>query len=125
MYQLPSPSLPYNPYRKQLFVMATATWLVLVGLLIVVLPTFVENVIWYGSYLPFFLLLFLSLLWSIWGLTGRWKKSILWSFIVTTVVWLRVNQLDSPINFLLILGFGGVWEYYWHLVHIQQLEQQL
>ena len=107
--------LPYNPYRKQLALMALSTWVVLFGCLMIVPPSFVKDVVWQSSYLPFFVLIILSLFWSIWSITGRWKRSGLWSIIATVGLWLKINQLDSPWNILLLLGFGGVWEYYWNL----------
>ena len=108
--------LPYNPYRRQLTVMACATWMVFLGILLMIVPpAFVKDVAWRSSYLPFFILAFLGLFLSIWAVTGRWKRSSLWAGIVTVGLWLRVNQLDAPWNILLLVSFGCVWEYYWHL----------
>jgi len=108
-------ALPHNPYRKQLLVMATGTWVFFGLFLLYIRPQFVQNVGRENSYLPFFVIIFVGMLWSWWGITGRWKRSLLWSGIVALSVWLRVNSLLSIINVVLLLGFGGAWEYYWHL----------
>jgi len=107
--------LPYNPYRKQLVLVALITWLVLCGTMMIVSPDFVRDVWWRNSYTPFFILLLLALFWSLWAITGRWKRSGLWTIILTTGIWLRTTQLDSIWNMMLLISFGVVWEYYWNL----------
>ena len=107
--------LPFNLYRKQLSVMALSTGFVFFGCLLLVTPAFVKDVGWPNSYLPFFELLLLSIFFAIWAVTGRWKRSGLWSVIMSAGIWLRVYQLDSIWNILLLISFGIVWEYYWHL----------
>ncbi len=108
-------ALPYNPYRKQLLTMAGGTWFVFGLILLLVRPMFVQNVGWRDSYLPFFVIWFLGAFWLGWGLTGRWKRSLLWSSIGLIAFWLRIHSLFTLINLGLLLAFGGVWEYYWHL----------
>lgn len=107
--------LPHNPYRKQMLVMATATWITLALMLLFIQPTFLKDVGWKNSYLPFFVTLELALFWSIWGISGRWKRSGTWSGAGVLYVYLRVSQLDSWMNILLLFGFCFVWEYYWYL----------
>lgn len=107
--------LPHNIYRKQALVAAIATWLAFIWLVLMVDPTFTANVGWKLSYLPFFILVSLAVCLTLWGLSGRWKRSGLWTLIITVGLWLRLNQLDSIINTVLLLAFGLVWEYYWKL----------
>ena len=106
--------LPHYPYRKQVLVMATATWIVFIWFVTMVDPLFVAHVGWKSSYLPLLILSFLAFGLTFWGITGRWKRSLLWTTIVTVAVWLRMNQLDSIVNLVLLIAFGAVWEYYWH-----------
>jgi len=106
--------MPHFKYRRQIGLMAYVTWLMMASILMFVPPAFIQNVVWPESYLPFFIVLLLGCFWSFWAATGRWKRSMLWSLIFTAGVGLRVNQLDSWFNLLLLFGFGVIWEYYWH-----------
>jgi hypothetical protein len=106
---------PYNPYRKQMLVMAGGTWIVLLLQLLFIPPFFLKDVGWRDAYLPFYIMLALALFWSIWGISGRWKRSGTWSGAGVLLIYLRINQLDSWVNTLLLLGFCLVWEYYWYL----------
>lgn len=115
VYTISMGVFPYHPYRKQMLVMAGATWLVLVLLLLFIQPIFIKDVGWSGSYFPFFVLVELALFWSIGGISGHWKRSLMWSGAGTLLVYLRVNQLDSWINSVLLFGFCFIWEYYWYL----------
>lgn len=107
--------LPFNPYRKQLALTTLVTWMVLWGLVMIVPPAFVKDVGWRSSYLPFFGLVLSGLYLGMWTVTGRWKRSGLRSLVVTVGLCLRVYQLDSAINLILLISFGGIWEYYWHI----------
>jgi hypothetical protein len=107
--------LPHHPYRLQAVVMALITWLVLAWVILMVDPTFIQDVGWKFSYAPFLLMIFAAVGLTFWSFTGRWKQAGLWTAIITTSVWLRINQLDSVINTVLLIAFGFVWEYYWRL----------
>lgn len=107
--------LPHHPYRKQALIAATATGLLTVWLVVMVDPAFVADVLWKSSYFPLLLLLFAFVSLTLWGLTGRWKRTGLWTLVITLSFWLRINQLDSIINMFLLIAFGIVWEYYWRL----------
>ena len=106
---------PYHPYRKQMLTMAGSSWFLLVLVVLFIQPEFLQNVGWRNSYLPFFIILELAFFWTVWGVSGRWKRSLMWSGAGTLCIYLRVNLLASWINVLLLFGFCCVWEYYWYL----------
>jgi hypothetical protein len=121
--------LPYYAYRRQTALMAGVTWFVLLIFILWFEPEFVRDVPVRNSYLPFFMLVFAFFYWTLLSLTGRWKRSLLWTFITTAVIWLRINQLTSLINLGLLLSFGVIWEYYWRYLHpkpekIKEAEKQ-
>lgn len=103
------------PYRNQLFVATLVHGLLLVGLVVFVNPNFVMNIGWRQSYLPFLYIVFAFLFFLLWSITSRWKRSLLWSLILLSLLWLRINQLDEIVNIILLIVFGCVWEYYWKL----------
>ncbi len=107
--------LPHNPHRKQLLVMATTTWLMFFFIVLFIQPAFIQNILWQNSYLPLFIILGFACFWLIWGISGRWKRSLTWSGASVLFVYFRINQLDSWINIVLLLCFCFVWEYYWYL----------
>lgn len=113
--------LPYHPYRRQALAAAVATWLLFVWLILVVDPSFVADVGWEYSYLPLLLLVLASVGLTLWGITGRWKRTGLWTLIIVVSLWLRINQLDSIVNLILLFSFGAVWEYYWRLSKVRNL----
>jgi len=110
-------ALPFNPFRKQQVVLSIGTWFFVGMFLVFVRPSFVQNLGFPDSYLPLIVFIFLGLFWTLLSVSGRWKRSLLWSLLFIVGLWLRIFSLFSFIHLLLLLSFGIVWEYYWHLSH--------
>lgn len=107
--------IPPNPYRKQQMILLLINCLTLAGLLFLVPPAFVADVVWPQSYILLLLLVMVSIFWFMLILTYRWKKSGLWAVIAGVYLWLRIQALDTWINVGLLLAFLLVFEYYWKL----------
>lgn len=103
-----------NYWRQQL-VMAGASWVGLAGLIVLIEPEFIANIVWRGSYLPFFCLFWWGWFWLLTAVSGRWKRSLLWASSITGWLWLRLMQLDSWISVSLLMAFNLVWAYYWKI----------
>lgn len=104
-----------NPYWRQQLVMAAISWMALLALVMLIEPSFVADVLWRGSYLPFFGFLWLGCFWLLTSISGRWKRSLLWSSSLVGWAILREMQLDSWLTVGLLVAFNLVWAYYWKL----------
>lgn len=108
-------SLPPFKYRIQVLLAAGITGCVLLCMFLFMEPDFVKDVIYPGSFGPFFILVWFTGFLGWWGISGRWKRSLLWNSIGVTAIGLRLYQLDTWFNWLLLICFGVVWEYYWKI----------
>jgi hypothetical protein len=110
-------ALPFNPYRAHMSVLAIVTWLWIITILLFVPPAFIKDVGIPDSYGLFFIPYSLALLWTLWSLSGRWKLSLLWMGILSLMTWLHVRGFLTVITLILLISFGLVWGYYWHVSH--------
>ena len=88
-------------------------WTLLGLLIIFVDPSLIENFVFKGTYLLFFVLLFLSVFFSASLLLSSSRRGFLISLGVCGALLLRVKSLGNIINLLLLIVFLVLLEFYW------------
>lgn len=110
-------------YWRQQVVMAGMSWLGLAALVALVEPSYVADVLWRESYLPLLLLFGLGWFWLLLGISGRWKRGLLWSSSLTALLWLRMMRLDNWTTVGLLVAFNLVWAYYWKISKYENIQE--
>lgn len=88
-------------------------WMLLGLLIVFVDPSLVENFVIEGTYLLFFVLLFLSMFFSASLLLSSSRRGFLIGLGVCGALLLRMKSLGNIINLLLLVVFLVLLEFYW------------
>jgi len=89
-------------------------WGLLISLVIKVDPNIVADVGIKGAYLPFLVLLFLAVSFTL-GLVRKNKfKGIVGGTLITLTFILALINMANELNLILMLGLVAAIEYYWH-----------
>ena len=88
-------------------------WVMLVGLVWFVEPMIVRDILIEGMYLPLFVLIFVSIAYSVALISGNVVRGLLWSTVIVGFLILRLKGMGHFVNALLFLGLVLVIEVYW------------
>lgn len=92
--------------RGPLAVTSVWLWLVLIFIFFKVDPTTVKNILIQNMYVPMLLLVFITLLLSLWVIVRSKKISLLWSITVVVFLLLKLYQVGHILNVLLLAGIA-------------------
>ena len=98
---------------KPVLISGMLWWAIFVLGVLFVDPKMLEKVGPDGTYLPLTLVFFIALFLTIWSFERKIWRSLLWSFIISGFLVLRLMALGSLINGILLIIVGLSAEFYW------------
>ena len=92
--------------------LAVLSWLAVGGLVLLVEPTTIKDVIIEGFYLPFILLVFLTVFFSATLALNSSRRGLLLAIGISGFLILRLMKLANIVNGLLLFSLIGVIDFY-------------